>query len=112
MSDPAIDLARRLQLKGPSMIKQLRQMTARLLDKHHAAAALFLGEDGKVTREAAAWMRRLADDNYVNGGAFKADPIEHAYRAGKRELALDIIRSAKLDLERLAALSNLEREME
>lgn len=112
MSDEAIDLARRMQLKGPALLKQVRQMAARLLDKHHAAAALFLGEDGTVKPEAASWMRQLAADNYVNGGGFHADPIEHAYRSARRDLALEIIGSAKLDVERLASLTRLEREIE
>jgi hypothetical protein len=98
--------------RGPAMLKQLRQMAARLLDKHHAAAALFLGEDGAITRPAAAWMQQLAADNYVNGGAWHMDPREHAFREGKRELALEIINSARLDVARLEALTKLEREIE
>lgn len=110
MSESVDDIARRVTAKGEATIKQVRRMIRRMLDKHSAAAELFLGADGQAKPEAVRWFRQLAADNYVNGGAFVSDPIEHAARSARRELALEIIRSAKLDVDRLDALIELERK--
>jgi hypothetical protein len=112
MSDDATDLARRIGLKGPNMLKQLRRMIRQLLDRHRDAAALFLDRDGNLTPPARRWFADLADRNFVNRGCWHSDPREHAKREGRRELALEIINSARLDVGRLEALSRLEREVE
>lgn len=112
MSDSATDLARRIGLKGPHMLKQLRRMIRRLLDRHTAAADLFLDDRGAVRPEAEKWFRDLAANNFVNDGAWHTDPREHAFREGRRTLALEIIGSARLDAGRLEALTRLEREIE
>lgn len=111
MSDNVTDVARRLGLKGPDAIKQVRRLIRRLVDRHDAAARLFLGPDGEIKPEARAWFVQLAADNYVNEGAWHPDPREHALREGQRRLALKIIRSAKLDAARLDALIEIEREV-
>lgn len=105
------EVARRLG-NAPQLIGQLRRLIGRLLDRHSLAAALFLDDGGQVRPAAAKWFQQLAQDNYVNGGAFDADPREHAYREGRRSLALEILGSAHLDVERLGSLTKLEREIE
>lgn len=109
--DSARDVARRLGMTGQQLHKQLRRMIDRLLDRHHLAAKLFLGTDGKVTPHAREWLQRLADDNFVNRSAFHSDDREHAKREGRRELALEIIGSVRLDTAKLASLTSLEREV-
>ena len=112
MSDDVADTVRRLGIKGQEGIKQVRRMIRRLRDRHHASAVLFLDpKTGEPSTAAAKWMRQLAADNYVNSGAYHQDPREHAYREGRRTLALEIIRSARLDADRLEALVELERTM-
>jgi hypothetical protein len=112
MSEESVtDLVRRLDLKGPSALKQLRTMIGRLLDRHHVAAALFLDVNGELKPDAKRWFAELARRNYVNGGCFDKDPREHAFREGRRELAQEIIASARLDAGRLEALTKLEREI-
>jgi hypothetical protein len=87
-------------------------MIGRLLDRHSNAAALFLDEDGALKPAARKWFAELAAQNFVNRGSWHADPREHAKREGRRELALEIIGSARLDVERLEALTRMEREIE
>lgn len=111
MSDVA-ETARQLGLKGQDGIKQVRRMIRRLVDRHAAAAELFLGPDGKPSPAAVKWLRQLADDNFVNTGCWHPDPREHALREGQRKLALKIIRSAKLDADRLDSLIELERTIQ
>jgi hypothetical protein len=111
-ADSSTDLVRRISMSGPQLGKQVRRMISRMLDRHTVAAKLFLDDDGAVRPAAVKWFGQLAADNYVNRGAFHADPREHAYREGRRELALEIIGSADLDVERLASLTRLERETE
>jgi hypothetical protein len=112
MSSDPTEVARQIGLKGPQALKQLKRMMRRLLSRHHLAVELFLGEGGKLTEPAREWMQQLAADNYVNKGAWHADPREHAYREGRRALALEIIGSAHLDVERLASLKKMEKEIE
>lgn len=112
MSDNATDLARRIAMEAPQLIKQVRRMVRRMLDRQSLAADLFLDDGGAVKAKALAWFAQLASENYVNRGAFHSDAREHAYREGRRELALEIIGSADLDVDRLASLIKLEREIE
>jgi hypothetical protein len=113
MSESVADTARSLSARGQDGIKQVRRMIRRLIDRHDTAAQLFLDpEDGQPTAAASKWFGQLAADNYVNGGAYHADPREHAYREGRRELALEIIGSARLDVEKLQKLTALEREVQ
>jgi hypothetical protein len=111
MSDIA-ETARQIGLRGPQAMKQLKRMMRRLLNRHHLAVELFLGPDGKLTETAHEWMQQLAAENYVNEGAWHPDPREHALREGHRRLALKILRSVRLDIERLASLTKMEKEIE
>jgi hypothetical protein len=106
------DLARRLGMKVPQLRRQLHTLIRRILDRHNRAAQLFLDDDGNLKPAAREWFAELARDNFVNRSAFHEDPREHAKREGRRELALEIISSAHLDVERLGSLTRLEREME
>jgi hypothetical protein len=112
VSETAAETARRLSRTGPQLHHQLKRIIGRLLDRHAAAAKLFLDNDGAAKPAAVEWFRQLARDNYVNGGCWHENDREHAKREGRRELALEIIGSAKLDVDRLGALTKLEREME
>jgi hypothetical protein len=111
MTETVGEAAHRLGIKGQDGIKQVKRMIRRLLDKHKLAADLFLDDDGQVKPAAARWFRQLASDNYLDTGAWHQDPREHAYREGRRAVALEIIRSARLDAERLDRLVELERDM-
>lgn len=112
MSESATDMAKRLGMSAPQLMKQLRRIKERMLTRHDLAAQLFLGADGKPTAAALKWLRHVAGENYVNRGTYHQDPREHAYREGRRELALEIIGSARLDVDKLNSLTAIEREME
>jgi hypothetical protein len=112
MSESATEMARRLGMNGPSLLKQLRRIVKRLLDRQQHAARLFLDDDGELKPAAKAWFGQIAHDNFVTRSAWHEDAREHAKREGRRELALEIINSTRLDVERLEALTRLEREVE
>jgi hypothetical protein len=58
MSENVADTARRLGLKGQEGVKQVRRLIRRLLDRHNAAAQLFLGDDGNSSpKRGAKWLR-------------------------------------------------------
>jgi hypothetical protein len=95
MKDEAVDLARRLQLKGPALLKQAAA--------HGVAAARQARRGGGAVPRR---QRRAQARGARHGSPARAtitstaargtiDPREHAKREGRRELALEIIRSAR-----------------
>lgn len=111
MSD-ARDQAAKIARGGTGVKAQLRRMIDRILSRHQLARQVFCGADGELTRPAVEWMRRLARDNYVEGGGFDRDPHQNSYNDGRRDLALEILSSTRIDAERLGALTRMERESE
>lgn len=112
MSETLNDMMKRLGLSAPQVLKQVRRLRDRLLSRHMLAQQLFTGPDGEPTPAAAAWLKQLAAENYVNRSTFHREDREQVRREARRELALEIIASARLDVERLNSLKELEREME
>jgi hypothetical protein len=107
----AEDVIRRIGMKGAELKKQLGRMIGRLLDRNSLAAEVFLGDDGELTPAAAKWMRQLARANHVDSTTWAGDRDTMLINEGRRQLALEIIGSAKLDAGRLEALTRLEREI-
>lgn len=110
MSDRQAARARRIAAGGASAVKQLRTMISRMVDRFAVARQIFYGDDGKLTPASAEWLDDLAGRNFVNGGGFDPDPHRHAYNAGRRDCALDIIESVGLDTARLAKLRLMLKE--
>lgn len=106
----AQDSAAAIARGGSGVKAQLRRMIDRLQSRYRLAARVFCGADGNVTPAAAEWLRRLARDNYVEGGGFDRDPYQNAYNDGRRSLAIEILSSTRIDAERLGALTKMERE--
>lgn len=110
MSDAVADVAKSLSAAGIAVGTQVRRLIARMTADHLLAQRLFLGDDGKPTPAAAEWFRRLSRDNYVESTTWSGDRDTMLINEGKRRLALRILSSVRLDTERLASLSRLERE--
>jgi hypothetical protein len=86
-------------------------MRRRLLDRH-AIAARCSSTTTAAEARGGGMVRQLARDNYVNAARGMKTTARACETRRRRELALEIIRSAKLDVERLGALTRLEREVE
>lgn len=106
----ALAQARRLKHAAETPAKRLKRLRDRLFRRHSRALALFCGPDGKPTPAANAWFAELAADNFVFGGGFDADPMVNAALAARRDLVLEIIGSATIDIARLEHLRDLEKE--
>lgn len=112
MNETLKEMIQRLGARAPEMLRQVRRLRNRLVEQHHLAAQVFLGEDGNPTPAAAEWLRRLARDSYVESTTFSGDRDAMLIREGQRKLALQILSSVRLDTERLASLRELEREVQ
>lgn len=98
---------------GESKLAQLRRMARRIIDPHVDAAATFLDGSGGVRPAAAAWLERLARDNFVRASTFvPGDPQQTMVNEGRRALALDILNSIRLDTARLEEINAQIREAE
>lgn len=103
---------RQISYGGEPVRQQLKRMISNLINPHHTIQRLFYGDDGKLKREAVEWTAKLASENFVDRSAFDPDPRIHARNEGRRELALEIISSLRLDTAKLAALNRELREHE
>lgn len=102
------------EAQAGSVAAQLRRQWQKIFGAARDVRLLFWG-DGHATGprpETVRWLARLADDNFVNRSAFHEDAREAARREGRRELALEIIASVKLDPVRLDKLAEQMREIE
>jgi hypothetical protein len=109
--DPlAQDSAAAIARGGSGVKAQLRRMIDRLHSRHRLAARCSAARTANDAPAAAEWLRRLARDNYVEGGGFDRDPYQNAFNDGRRALALEILSSTRIDAERLGALTKMERE--
>lgn len=95
-----------------SLSDRFRRQWDRLTGAFRDVSTLFCAGGRKPTPAAIRWLERLANDNFVNGTAFHEDAREHARREGRRELALEIIASVRLDPMRLERLAEQMREIE
>jgi hypothetical protein len=103
-----------VEQRAGTISAQLRRAYNRMFMAARDVRLLFWG-DGHATApkpEAVRWLDRLARDNFVRSSAFHEDAREHARREGRRELALEIIASVKLDPVRLDQLAEQMREIE
>jgi hypothetical protein len=83
-------------------------MIRRLLDKHELAAELFLDRRRPADRRRGQWFRQLASDNYVNRARGTRTRANMPTARAAASFALEIIRSARLDAERLDRSSSLK----
>jgi hypothetical protein len=95
--------------RAPTVARQLAAHLRARLDAFNDVAKL-MRHNGELKPEAARWLTRLAADNYVNKTTFHDNEREQARREGRRELALEIIASARLDPARLDRLAEQVRE--
>jgi hypothetical protein len=96
---------------APSKAAQIRRMIERLVSRHRLARAVFCPDD-KLTPAAQQWLAKLAAENYVFESTFNGDRDRMLVNEGRRRLALEIINSTQLDVERLGVLTRMERENE
>ncbi|HEV2746421.1 MAG TPA: hypothetical protein VGW34_03875 [Allosphingosinicella sp.] len=104
--------SRRLEQAGRGIRDQLTRAIGRLINPHHLAARLFYGEDGELKPEAVEWFADLARRNFVDSPTFDIDARVDAKNQGRRELALEIMGSVRLDTAKLARLTRQLREVE
>jgi hypothetical protein len=87
--------------------RRFEQMRWRMRD-----IRLLFFDGPRPSEPALRWLDRLAADNFVFSSAYHDDAREAARREGRRELALEIIASVKLDPARLEKLSQQLQEAE
>jgi hypothetical protein len=106
----AQDSAAAIARGGSGVKAQLRRMIDRMQSRHQLAKRGVLRRRRRADARAAEWLRRLARDNYVEGGGFDRDPYQPCFQRRARALALEILSSTRIDAERLGALTKMERE--
>lgn len=91
--------------------RQATRLIAGLFARHHEAAVLFLDDQGEVKPEAAAWFDRLARENFIADSTFVSGDREASLiNEGRRQLALSILQSVRLDRARLEKLHMQAKE--
>lgn len=95
-----------------SQAEQVRHRWQMLFHRQRDVHLLFLDDTRRPTEATLRWLDRVARENYVHSSAFHDDPREHARREGRRELALEIIASVRLDPARLEKLAEQMREID
>lgn len=105
--------AQRLASLARAPAEQAKRLIGRMFGAHRDAVALFCGSDGELRPEAVSWFARLAADNFVQGTTFVAGDRDAMIKnEGRRELALEILASVRIDQARLARLNRQAREAE
>lgn len=99
---------------GETRLKQLRRQLNRLIDPHAEAQALFLGADGRPSPAAIEWLDRLARDNFLRTTTrpATASAEDMLVNEGRRQLALEIFGSLRLDVAELDRIRRQIREEE
>lgn len=98
------DDIRALGHQAKTVRQQLQQRLRMLLDHYFRSRGVFCDADGALTPAATLWLADLARRNFVHGSSFHIDPREHARREGRRELAMEILQSVRLDGEQVRRL--------
>lgn len=110
MSD-ATETVRKIAAGAPGLKSQIKRLIDRMLTRHRLAERVFLDTDGNLSRDALNWLDRLATENFVNGSTYNGDRDAMLINEGRRRLALEIIQSVRLDVNRLDQLTKAEREL-
>lgn len=105
------DRATRVAQGARQVAGALRRQIEAILTPWRVARRLFTDPmTGELTPDALAFFGQLSALGHVDGGTWHADARTHAYREGRREMALTIMRMITLDQQRLAALMAQTRE--